>query len=84
MNPMVFVFHLGETIVQVKGRKVILKSGKTLDIDFLVLGVGVKPSIKLAENAGLKIDNGVLVNEFLESSEPRILAAGDIANSGRL
>jgi NADPH-dependent 2,4-dienoyl-CoA reductase/sulfur reductase-like enzyme len=74
------VFHLGETIVQVKGRKVILKSGKTLDVDFLVLGVGVKPSTKLAEDAGLQVDNGVLVNEYLESSEPGIFAAGDIAN----
>jgi NADPH-dependent 2,4-dienoyl-CoA reductase/sulfur reductase-like enzyme/nitrite reductase/ring-hydroxylating ferredoxin subunit len=74
------VFHLGETIMQVKGRKVILKSGKTLDVDFLVLGVGVKPSTKLAEDAGLQVDNGVLVNEYLESSEPGIFAAGDIAN----
>jgi hypothetical protein len=48
------VFHLGETITQVKGRKAVLKSGKTLDVDFLVLGVGVKPSTKLAEDAGLR------------------------------
>ena len=74
------VFHLGETITQVKGRKAVLKSGKTLDVDFLVLGVGVKPSTKLAEDAGLKVDNGVLVNEYLESSEPGIFAAGDISN----
>jgi NADPH-dependent 2,4-dienoyl-CoA reductase/sulfur reductase-like enzyme len=74
------VFHLGETITQVKGRKAVLKSGKTLDVDFLVLAVGVKPSTKVAEDAGLKVDNGVLVNEYLESSEPGIFAAGDIAN----
>jgi NADPH-dependent 2,4-dienoyl-CoA reductase/sulfur reductase-like enzyme len=71
---------LGETIAQVKSRKAVLKSGKTLDFDFLVLGVGVKPSTKLAEDAGLKVDNGALVNEYLESSEPGIFAAGDIAN----
>jgi NADPH-dependent 2,4-dienoyl-CoA reductase/sulfur reductase-like enzyme/nitrite reductase/ring-hydroxylating ferredoxin subunit len=74
------MFHLGETITQVKGRKAVLKSGKTLEVDFLVLGVGVKPSTKLAEDAGLKVDNGVLVNEYLESSEPGIFAVGDIAN----
>jgi NADPH-dependent 2,4-dienoyl-CoA reductase/sulfur reductase-like enzyme len=74
------VFHLGETIAQVKGRRAVLKSGTTLDVDFFVIGVGVKPSTKLAEDAGLKVDNGVLVNEYLESSEPGIFAAGDIAN----
>lgn len=55
------MFHLDETITQVKGGKAILKSGKTLDVDFLVLGVDVKPSAKLAEDTGLKVDNGVLV-----------------------
>jgi len=74
------VFHLGETVSRVKGRKAVLKSGKTLDVDFLVLGVGVKPSTQLAENVGLKVGDGVIVNGNLESSERGIFAAGDIAN----
>ncbi|HEY1301921.1 MAG TPA: FAD-dependent oxidoreductase [Vicinamibacterales bacterium] len=73
------VFHLGETVKSVAGRKVTLSGGSTLDADFLVVGVGVKPQVALAERAGLTMDRGVLVNEFLETSVPGIFAAGDAA-----
>ena len=72
-------FHLGQTITGVEGRVVTLTDGTTVDCDFLVLGVGVRPSIAVAEGAGLAIDRGVAVDEYLETSAPGIFAAGDIA-----
>jgi NADPH-dependent 2,4-dienoyl-CoA reductase/sulfur reductase-like enzyme/nitrite reductase/ring-hydroxylating ferredoxin subunit len=72
-------FHLGETISRVNGRSVTLTGGTTLDAGFLVLGVGVRPSLALAEQAGLAIDRGIEVNEYLETSVAGIFAAGDAA-----
>jgi NADPH-dependent 2,4-dienoyl-CoA reductase/sulfur reductase-like enzyme len=73
------VFHLGETVRQVEGNKVTLTGGQTIEADFLVLGVGVRPSTALAEQAGLRIDRGIAVNEYLETSAPGVFAAGDAA-----
>ena len=72
-------FHLGETAKHVHERAVTLSSGTVLDADFLVLGVGVRPSVSLAEKAGLAIDRGIKVNEYLETSVGGIFAAGDVA-----
>ena len=73
------VFHLGKTVSRVDANQAILSDGTVLNADFLVLGVGVRPSIALAEQAGLKVDRGILVNEYLETSAPGIFAAGDVA-----
>jgi NADPH-dependent 2,4-dienoyl-CoA reductase/sulfur reductase-like enzyme/nitrite reductase/ring-hydroxylating ferredoxin subunit len=73
------VFHLGETVARLDGRQATLSGGSKLDADFLVLGVGVRPSVALAQQAGLKVESGVLVNEYLETNVPGIFAAGDIA-----
>jgi 3-phenylpropionate/trans-cinnamate dioxygenase ferredoxin reductase subunit len=72
-------FHLGETIAAIDGRKVTLRGGGVIDCDFVVIGVGVKPAIALAEQAALATDRGITVDEDLETSAAGIFAAGDIA-----
>jgi NADPH-dependent 2,4-dienoyl-CoA reductase/sulfur reductase-like enzyme/nitrite reductase/ring-hydroxylating ferredoxin subunit len=73
------VFHLASTVSRMSGRSVTLSSGTIVDADFVVLGVGVRPSLALAERAGLAIDRGIAVNEYLETNVPDIFAAGDVA-----
>jgi len=72
-------FHLERTVRRVDVNRVTLSDGSTIEADFLVLGVGVKPSIALAEAAGLAMDRGIAVNEYLETSAKGVFAAGDIA-----
>ncbi len=72
-------FHLGETVARVDGRTAVLSGGTTVEADFLVLGVGVRPSTALAEQAGLALDRGIVVNEYLETSAAGVFAAGDVA-----
>ena len=72
-------FHLGRMPAAIHERHVLLDDGTTLDCDLVVIGVGVRPNTQLAEQAGIATDNGVLVNEFLETNVPGIFAAGDIA-----
>lgn len=57
-----------------------LKSGETIPADAIVIGIGVTPVTDLAEAAGIQIDNGVLVDASLRSSDPDVYAVGDIAN----
>ncbi len=56
-------------------------SGKTVQCDFAVVGIGVIPRVDLARDAGLEVDDGVVVDEHLRSSVPNIFAAGDVAGA---
>jgi 3-phenylpropionate/trans-cinnamate dioxygenase ferredoxin reductase subunit len=61
--------------------RVRLADGRALEADFVVVGVGVAPRTALAEGAGIAVDNGILVDERLETNVPGVFAVGDVANA---
>ena len=77
--------HLGTGVEAVVGTDrahgVRTTTGETVEGDLIVIGVGAAPRDELARQAGLAVDNGILVDEFLTTSDPRIYAAGDVANA---
>jgi NADPH-dependent 2,4-dienoyl-CoA reductase/sulfur reductase-like enzyme/nitrite reductase/ring-hydroxylating ferredoxin subunit len=74
------IFHLERTAKSITADSVTLDDGSTISgADLVVLGVGVRPRVKLAEDAGLSIEKGVAVSELLETSAPGVFAVGDIA-----
>jgi 3-phenylpropionate/trans-cinnamate dioxygenase ferredoxin reductase component len=68
--------------VQTKNGRIIVTTGKGIEIaaDGVVAGLGILPNTALAEQAGLTVDNGIVVDELLRTSNPDIYAAGDVAN----
>ena len=72
-------FHLGTTPASFDRSHVTLRGGERLAADFVVIGIGVRPEIALAEQAGIAVDRGVTVDAYLETNIPGIWAAGDIA-----
>jgi NADPH-dependent 2,4-dienoyl-CoA reductase/sulfur reductase-like enzyme len=62
--------------------KVVLRttSGQEFPVDVVVAGLGIQPNVELAEQAGLRVENGIVVDERLRTSVPEIFAAGDVAN----
>jgi 3-phenylpropionate/trans-cinnamate dioxygenase ferredoxin reductase component len=64
-----------------EGGEAILTDGSTIPVDTVLVGVGVVPNDDLASEAGLRVDNGVLVDSRLRTDHPRIFAAGDVANA---
>jgi NADPH-dependent 2,4-dienoyl-CoA reductase/sulfur reductase-like enzyme/nitrite reductase/ring-hydroxylating ferredoxin subunit len=73
------IFHLQDTAAAIEPRRLLLASGGAIDAGLVVVGVGVRPRLALAESAGLALDRGVSVDAQLQSSAPGIYAAGDIA-----
>ncbi|MGH7933338.1 MAG: FAD-dependent oxidoreductase [Candidatus Binataceae bacterium] len=73
------VFHLQQTVTAIDEHRVTLQNGHALEADLVVVGIGVKPLIDLAERAGITTDRGLSVDEYLETSVPGVFAAGDIA-----
>jgi 3-phenylpropionate/trans-cinnamate dioxygenase ferredoxin reductase subunit len=72
-------FHLGRTAQALDDEAVLLDDGARLDADLVIAGIGVQPNLELAESAGIFLDNGIAVNEFLETSAKDVFAAGDVA-----
>ena len=72
-------FYLGRTVKSVEEESVVLDDGSRLDAELVVAGIGVTPNLELAKAAGLRLDNGLAVNEFLETSASGVFAAGDVA-----
>jgi 3-phenylpropionate/trans-cinnamate dioxygenase ferredoxin reductase subunit len=77
------VFYTNEKVLEIRGdgrpSTVVTGSGRELPCDFVCIGVGIVPNVELPLHAGLAVDNGVVVNEYLQSSHPDIYAAGDVA-----
>lgn len=76
--------HFRSEVQEIFGRSgkvtgVRLLDGRTMKCDMLAYAVGIKPRLELAQSADLVIDRGILVNEYLQSSDPDIYAAGDVA-----
>jgi 3-phenylpropionate/trans-cinnamate dioxygenase ferredoxin reductase subunit len=78
--------RLGAEVAEITGTNghatgVRLGDGDVIDADAVVVGVGITPNTAVAETAGLHVDNGIVVDEHLTTSDPDVLAAGDVANA---
>ncbi|HEX6500307.1 MAG TPA: FAD-dependent oxidoreductase [Micromonosporaceae bacterium] len=77
-------FHFGTQVREVRGTgrvsSVVLDDGTTLPADVVVVGVGARPNVELAEQAGLTVGNGIVVDAGLRTGDQDIVAAGDVAN----
>jgi NADPH-dependent 2,4-dienoyl-CoA reductase/sulfur reductase-like enzyme len=77
-------FYTNEMAAEIRGTgrasAVVTRSGREIPCDFVCIGVGIVPNVELARQAGLKVDNGIVVNEYLQASHHDVYAAGDVAN----
>lgn len=76
--------HFGQVVAAFEGdtrvRRVVTRDGLVLECDFAVVGLGVQPNSELAEAAGLRVDNGIVVDDLCRAGDDGIYAAGDVAN----
>ncbi|WP_180316679.1 nitrite reductase large subunit NirB [Shouchella shacheensis] len=76
-------FHLNKHTERITGRKRVtgmtFKDGTTLDTDLVVMAVGIRPNVKLAEETGLEIGRAILVNDHMETSHKNVYAVGECA-----
>ncbi len=73
-------FAPNANVAAIDGGSVSLSSSKKLEADLVVAGIGVAPAMEIAEAAGVQVENGIVVNEFLETGATHVYAAGDVAN----
>jgi 3-phenylpropionate/trans-cinnamate dioxygenase ferredoxin reductase subunit len=73
------VFHLGRTVTEIREDEVLLSDGTCVPADLVVVAVGATPLLRLAVDAGLAVDDGVLVNRYMQSTADSVYAVGDIA-----
>jgi apoptosis-inducing factor 3 len=71
--------HRSAKVARIENKQIVLHGGERIDADVVVVGIGVEPRLGLAEAAELALDRGVLVSSGLQTSDPDIFAAGDIA-----
>jgi NADPH-dependent 2,4-dienoyl-CoA reductase/sulfur reductase-like enzyme len=74
-------FTLGGGVAEITETAVVTSTGVELPADLVIVGIGATPNTRLAEEAGLAVDDGVLVDAALRTSDPDVFAAGDVANA---
>ncbi|MGH2768993.1 MAG: NAD(P)/FAD-dependent oxidoreductase [Actinomycetota bacterium] len=78
------VMHFGDPVASFEGtgrvERVTTRSGRRIDCDFVVVGVGIVPATDLLASSGVELDNGVVVDEYCRTRVPGIYAAGDVTN----
>ena len=73
------VFHLQSTATAFDGRSLVLHDGSRIDADIVIVGAGVSPRTQLAAAAGMRVEDGIVVDAFLQATAPDHYAAGDVA-----
>ncbi len=68
---------LSDGVREFRGNKIILNSNKEVEFDIVIMAIGVRPEISLAKDCGLETNRGILVNDFMKTSDEQIYAAGD-------